>query len=79
MIITLSYIVLFFYSLSILLIFLYGLAQLNLLVNYLKSKNTNKIHEKFNFTNPSEIPFVTIQLPIFNEKYVVERLLLQYC
>ncbi|EDO28878.1 predicted protein, partial [Nematostella vectensis] len=24
---------------------------------------------------PSEIPFVTIQLPIFNEKYVVERLL----
>lgn len=71
----LSYILLFIYSLSILLIFLYGLAQLNLLINYLKSKRQMGKAIKFDFTNPSEIPFVTIQLPIFNEKYVVERLL----
>ena len=77
MIITLSYLVLFFYSIAILLIFFYGLAQLNLLMNYIKNKKTIKIYEKFDFNNSSEIPFVTIQLPIYNEKYVVERLLLQ--
>lgn len=70
-----SYIVLFIYSFAILLIFFYGLAQFNLLINYLKSKKQIDNSQKFNFTNPTEIPFVTIQLPIFNEKYVVERLL----
>jgi len=77
MITTLSYIVLFLYSSAILLIFFYGLAQLNLLINYFKSKKIIKNYEKFDFTNSVEIPFVTIQLPIYNEKYVVERLLLQ--
>lgn len=72
----LSYFILFLYSLSIVLIFLYGLAQLNLLINYLKSKKKLDNAPKFNFKNYNEIPFVTIQLPIFNEKYVVERLLL---
>ena len=71
----LSYFVLFLYSSSILLIFFYGLAQFNLLLNYLKSKNRTDQSEKFDFKNSQEIPFVTIQLPIFNEKYVVERLL----
>ncbi len=75
MIITISYIVLFFYSVAILLIFFYGLAQLNLLFNYLKSKRTKREYEKFDFSNLNEIPLVTIQLPIYNEKYVVERLL----
>ena len=77
MISTLSYIILIIYSIAILLIFLYGLAQLNLLFNYLKSKKTIKKHEQFDFTNPNEIPHITIQLPIYNEKYVVERLLIQ--
>lgn len=75
MILTLSYIVLFLYSIAILLIFFYSLAQFNLLLNYLKSKRNEKIIEKFDFSNPDEVPFVTIQLPIYNEKYVVERLL----
>lgn len=77
MISTLSYIILIIYSIAILLIFFYGLAQLNLLFNYLKSKKTRKKHEQFDFTNPNEIPHITIQLPIYNEKYVVERLLIQ--
>jgi cellulose synthase/poly-beta-1,6-N-acetylglucosamine synthase-like glycosyltransferase len=75
MLLTLSYIVLFFYGFSIMLIFFYSLAQLNLLINYLKSKKTKNTIEKFNFLNENEIPFVTIQLPIYNEKYVIERLL----
>ncbi len=75
MLLTLSYIVLFFYGFSIMLIFFYSLAQLNLLFNYLKSKKNKTEIEKFNFLNENEIPFITIQLPIYNEKYVVERLL----
>uniref|UniRef100_UPI00404A3E8F cellulose synthase family protein n=1 Tax=Flavobacterium sp. TaxID=239 RepID=UPI00404A3E8F len=71
----LSYIVLFLYSLAIILIFLYSLAQLNLLVNYLKSKKSILKKEQFDFSDANQIPFITIQLPIYKEKYVVERLL----
>ena len=35
----------------------------------------NMIHPKFDFKNQDEIPKVTIQLPVFNELYVMERLL----
>lgn len=73
----LSHIIIVIYSIAILLIFFYSLAQLNLLLNYLKSKKSISNHEKFDFQNENEIPVITIQLPIYNEKYVVERLLLQ--
>ncbi len=72
---TLSYFVIAIYSIALILIFLYSLAQLNLLVNYLSNKRRNAEAPKFNLLDPKEIPFVTIQLPIYNEKYVVERLL----
>lgn len=70
-----SYFLLAVYSLAILMVFFYSLAQFNLLINYLQSKKSSKTIEKFDFSNPSEIPFITIQLPLYNEKYVVERLL----
>lgn len=63
------------YTLSLLLIFFYSLSILNLAINYLKSKNENDESPKFNLLDPSEIPYVTIQLPLYNEKYVVRRLL----
>ena len=63
------------YTIAIALIFLYALAQLNLLFNYLSSKKKNQDCEAFDFSNPDEIPLVTIQLPVFNEMYVMERLL----
>ncbi len=75
----LSYIILFFYSVSIILIFFYGLSQLNLLANYLKSSKKVQKIDVFDFNIPNEIPKVTIQLPIYNEKYVVERLLRTIC
>ena len=71
----LAYIIIGIYTLALVLIFLYSLAQLNLLVNYLSTKRRNEEAPKFNLLDPKEIPFVTIQLPIYNEKYVVERLL----
>ena len=72
---TIAYIVIGIYSIALLLIFFYSLAQLNLLVNYLGFKKNNKVAPKFNLLDPKEIPFVTIQLPIYNEEYVMERLL----
>jgi len=63
------------YSIALLLIFLYAMAQLNLFVNYLKAKKKKDTDPVFDFSNPEEIPFVTIQLPVYNELYVMERLL----
>ncbi len=63
------------YSIALLLIFLYALAQLNLFVNYLKAKKKKDTDPVFDFSNAEEIPFVTIQLPVYNELYVMERLL----
>ena len=54
---------------------MYAIAQLNLLFNYLKAKKKKDTSEKFDFSNKEEIPFVTIQLPVYNELYVMERLL----
>ena len=68
-------IIIIIYTLALLLIFFYSLAQLNLYFNYLKAKKSKQDCETFNLNNPHEIPYVTIQLPLYNEKYVVERLL----
>ncbi len=63
------------YTIALLLIFMYALAQLNLLFNYLSSKKNKDECESFDFSDPNEIPYVTIQLPVYNEMYVMERLL----
>jgi len=68
-------IIIVIYSIALILIFMYSLAQLNLLFNYLKARKKEDICDTFDFSNPEEIPFVTIQLPVYNEKYVMERLL----
>ena len=72
---TIAYVIIGIYSLALILIFFYSLSQLNLLVNYLGNKRKQKEAPKFNLMDPREIPYVTIQLPIYNEQYVVERLL----
>ena len=63
------------YSTALILIFLYALAQLNLLFNYLSSKKIVDNCPNYNLSNPNEVPYVTIQLPVYNELYVMERLL----
>ena len=72
---TIAYIIIVIYSISLMLIFFYSLAQLNLLVNYLGYKRQIQTAPKFNLLDPKEIPMVTIQLPVYNEEYVMERLL----
>ncbi len=68
-------IVILIYSTALLLIFLYALAQLNLLFNYLSAKKKHADAPQWDFSKDDEIPTVTIQLPVYNEMYVMERLL----
>ncbi|MBJ6367992.1 cellulose synthase family protein [Snuella sedimenti] len=63
------------YTIALLLIFIYALAQLNLLFNYLAAKKEKNVSDLYDLSNPDETPHVTIQLPVYNEMYVMERLL----
>lgn len=74
MMIFISLLILFLYCLAILFIFLYSLAQLNLLFNYIKAHKKQEQLPNLNL-EVDEVPYVTIQLPLYNEKYVTERLL----
>jgi len=71
----LEYIIITIYSIALVLILLYALAQLNLLFNYLKAQKKVDNDIKFDLNNPAETPYVTIQLPVYNELYVMDRLL----
>lgn len=59
------------YALTSLWLFLNALVQLHLLWHYKKSSK-EKLKNK---VLPTELPFISIQLPVYNEKYVIERLL----
>ncbi|HUR30528.1 MAG TPA: cellulose synthase family protein [Saprospiraceae bacterium] len=69
-----AYTVIFLYTLVLLSITLYCLLQFHLLFQYQKGEK-NKSSSAGKFINSQDLPFVTIQLPIYNERYVVERLL----
>ncbi len=71
----LEIIIISIYTIALILIFMYSLAQLNLLFNYLKARKNTDTCELFDLNNPEETPYVTIQLPVYNELYVMERLL----
>jgi len=63
------------YTFAIGMVFLYSITQLNLLFNYLSANRRDLGCKKIDLNNPKEVPFVTIQLPVYNELYVMERLL----
>jgi len=63
------------YGLSLLFIFMFSLGQLHLTWHYLKSKK----EQKKPVNDLIELPLVTVQLPIYNEKYVMERLIDKVC
>lgn len=68
----LAYITIGLYAAALLVIFVYSLSQLGLTINYLKYRRKKKTN---NLPVVKEFPLVTIQLPVYNEKYVMERLL----
>ena len=81
---TIYFLMIGLYGAFILFIFSYSLMQANLIINYLKAKRDESkkrqvegaSKDSFNsHISTLNLPIVTIQLPVFNEKYVVERLI----
>lgn len=70
-----EWIVIILYALTLGIICLFSLAQFNLSWHYLKSKKEIDQDD----AELQSYPQVTVQLPIFNEKYVVERLIDAVC
>ncbi len=64
------------YFIASLFLFLYSLTQLTLVWKYLTKKKVFIIKKKVKETFR---PYVTIQLPVYNEMYVVERLIDKVC
>lgn len=70
----LDYLIIIPYSISLLYIFSFSLSQLHLTWLYTRKKKSVAIPKPIN-----NLPTVTIQLPIYNEKYVVNRLVDAVC
>ncbi|UZH54193.1 glycosyltransferase family 2 protein [Salinimicrobium tongyeongense] len=67
--------ILIIFGLLMFVVFLYSLSLLHLLINFRRSRKHKDTSQKWHFSHPAQFPFVTIQLPLYNEKPVVERLL----
>jgi cellulose synthase/poly-beta-1,6-N-acetylglucosamine synthase-like glycosyltransferase len=63
------------YVIPLLYIFFYSIAQTNLVIFYLRNKKDKTSRASFPLKSNTVFPYVTVQLPVFNELYVVERLI----
>lgn len=66
------------YLISLLFVLIYCSAQFYLLLKYLmkdRSRNNTPDPDKTLYLNDPSLPFVTLQLPVYNEKYVAGRLI----
>ncbi len=59
------------YGTTLILLALFGLHRAHLLWQYLRSRNAQPQRQPL----PAELPWVTVQLPLYNERYVAERLI----
>lgn len=68
--------ILILYAIALLLLFLYNCGQLSLILIYLRSERQRReaIPPVADIID-NNLPFVTIQLPVYNELYVIERLI----
>lgn len=67
--------ILIFYFFSLCVLFGFGIHGLVLLYYYYKTQNVSYPDEEL----PKDLPIVTIQLPMYNELYVIERLIRSVC
>lgn len=68
--------VLLLYGLALMLLFLYNCGQLSLIIIYIRSERKRRMTALSTETISSDkLPLVTVQLPVYNELYVVERLI----
>ncbi|MEX1327059.1 MAG: cellulose synthase family protein [Desulfobacterales bacterium] len=80
-----QYACLIIYLLALVSLFIYGMNCYLLMIFYFfKSPKARKQHQEtkeafFRKVSPADWPSVTIQLPVFNERYVVKRLIQSVC
>jgi cellulose synthase/poly-beta-1,6-N-acetylglucosamine synthase-like glycosyltransferase len=67
-----TYFFLGIYIFAMIFVLLYSMAQAHLLFHFFKFKTWNRPPLPL---DDQDLPFVTVQLPIYNEKYVVDRLI----
>ena len=72
----LSILAIFLYGCFLIFLFVYSIVQLNLAIRYTKMKMQQR---KKPVLKDDQWPMVTVQLPVFNELYVVERLIDAIC
>lgn len=72
----LAKVILIIYGFALVLVFFYSVLQLGLAFNYRKAKKLKKDVKPMPF-NADKAPKVTIQLPMYNELYVAERIIEQ--
>ena len=71
-----EWITLFVYSVVLLLLLTYNLGQLSLIVIYLRARHKRRTNVAMPGSDAwHNLPSVTVQLPVYNERYVVERLI----
>lgn len=64
------------YGLALFLLFLYNLGQLNLIILYVRTRRRQQAAiRSANAILWDKLPPVTVQLPVYNEQYVAERLI----
>ncbi|MBC8088965.1 MAG: glycosyltransferase [Phycisphaerae bacterium] len=63
-------VVLVLYSIGVLLVMLYSIGQFHLLYYYLRLRKRTDLHPPMPVVGAGQLPFVTVQLPMFNERYV---------
>lgn len=71
-----EYAVIVTYSLAIVVIFFFAISEVGLMLNYISyHRKNNKKNELDSYFFDMGYPFVTIQLPVYNELYVMKALL----
>jgi cellulose synthase/poly-beta-1,6-N-acetylglucosamine synthase-like glycosyltransferase len=74
-----SKVIIFFYFACLILVLFYSILQLSLALAYVRNKRRKKrntgMQDATPVYDPSNTPKVTVQLPMFNELYVAERII----
>lgn len=71
----LAYLVLFLYTTALVIMLLFSLTQLVLLLQYRRCRKSASAEERLDPADRSQWPRVTVQLPLYNEQEVAERLI----
>jgi cellulose synthase/poly-beta-1,6-N-acetylglucosamine synthase-like glycosyltransferase len=65
-----------FYGIAILFLICYGLMQIHLVYHYLKCRKVLPTQlPSISYSDTSDYPLVTVQLPVYNEKHVMDRII----